>query len=178
MLFNKKLGVLVLATTLATGTIVTAEQIQTDSEEIQITTEDMQNTEVYSEELGEEVIATEVGEVYSEDIDEYLSSTPLNNYPLNDPSEVLYFVINEDFPYMKIYVDNKGNDEISVAIHKGSPTGPIVNGTQIKIPAHSSYSYKVPTAQSTDTYWVTAQGKNNYPMNGTLSIRIADTYRK
>ena len=138
-----------------------AEQIQTDSEQIQITTEDMQNTEVYSE-----------------DIDEYLSSTPLNNYPLNDPSEVLYFVINEDFPYMKIYVDNKGNDEISVAIHKGSPTGPIVNGTQIKIPAHSSYSYKVPTAQSTDTYWVTAQGKNNYPMNGTLSIRIADTYRK
>ena len=136
-----------------------AEQIQTDSEQIQITTEDMQNTEVYSE-----------------DIDEYLYSNPINNYPLVAPTQNDVFPVSSQMPYMKIFVENKGNDPISVSVHYGTPSGPLVAGSSMTIQPHTNNTVRVPKPQLPGTYYVVSQGKNNYPMNGTLSVRVADSY--
>lgn len=84
------------------------------------------------------------------------------------------FEVTSSYPYAKVWVDNDGSSSIKFTITKNSPTGSVVSGSSITIPAGTSVSVYSSKAWPAATYYANfTSGKAD--MVGTAACRVAST---
>lgn len=84
------------------------------------------------------------------------------------------FEVTSSYPYAKVWIDNDGTGDIRFTITKTSPTGTVVSGSNVSIPAGTSAVVYSSKKWSAATYYANfTSGKSN--MSGTAACRVAST---
>ena len=84
------------------------------------------------------------------------------------------FEVTSSYPYAKVWIDNDGSGDIKFTITKTSPTGTVVSGSNVSIPAGTTAVVYSSKKWSADTYYANfTSGKSS--MSGTAACRVAST---
>lgn len=84
------------------------------------------------------------------------------------------FEVTSSYSYAKVWIDNDGVGNIKFTITKDSPTGSVVSGSNVTIPAGTSVSVYSSKAWPAATYYANfTSGKAD--MSGTAACRVAST---
>lgn len=84
------------------------------------------------------------------------------------------FEVTSSYPYAKVWIDNDGSGDIKFTITKTSPTGTVVSGSNVSIPAGTTAVVYSSKKWSAATYYANfTSGKSS--MSGTATCRVAST---
>ena len=84
------------------------------------------------------------------------------------------FEVTSSYPYAKVWIDNDGSGDIKFTITKTSPTGTVVSGSNVSIPAGTTAVVYSSKKWSAATYYANfTSGKSS--MSGTAACRVAST---
>lgn len=84
------------------------------------------------------------------------------------------FEVTSSYPYAKVWIDNDGSGDIKFTITKTSPTGTVVSGSNVSLPAGTTAVVYSSKKWSAATYYANfTSGKSS--MSGTAACRVAST---
>lgn len=87
------------------------------------------------------------------------------------------FEVTKDYPYAKVWIKNDGTKSIQFTITKTSPTGSVVEGSDVTIAAGTSTNVYSTRKWSTATYYANfTSGKAD--MVGSAACRVASTLKE
>lgn len=96
---------------------------------------------------------------------------------LNGSEKSQAFTIDKDYPFANVYVNNTGTGNIIFTITKSSPTGAVVSGSDVTIPAGNAWNIYTQVAWASVAYYANfTSGK--VAMSGTSSCRLASTFKE
>lgn len=84
------------------------------------------------------------------------------------------FEVTSAYPYAKVWISNNGSRDIKFTITKNSPTGSVVAGSKVSIPAGSPVSVYSSKPWSAATYYANFTS-GQADMIGTAACRVAST---
>ena len=87
------------------------------------------------------------------------------------------FEVTKDYPYAKVWIKNDGTKSIQFTITKTSPTGSVVEGSDVTIAAGTSTNVYSTRKWSAATYYANfTSGKAD--MVGSAACRVASTLKE
>lgn len=153
------------------STVDGAMQASADDEEIVISGE-IGESFVVGDLIFEIVSKEEVQAAAADDLTR--ASTKRWSIELSGDSMSKDFEVTSSYPYAKVWIDNDGSGDIKFTITKISPTGTVVSGSNVSIPAGTTAVVYSSKKWSAATYYANfTSGKSS--MSGTAACRVAST---
>ncbi|MBE0338659.1 hypothetical protein [Paenibacillus sp. 23TSA30-6] len=102
------------------------------------------------------------------------STQPAFDTTLSGQQTVSYFSIPAGLGYVKLWVRNTGSEAIKFAVHKGSASGSVMSGTDVKIAPGDTFSWISSSAWSTGEFYATFNTSNT-KMSGQAYGKLASS---
>ncbi|WP_342416684.1 hypothetical protein NST83_04215 [Paenibacillus sp. FSL R10-2782] len=93
---------------------------------------------------------------------------------LSGQTQTSYFSIPAGLGYVKLWVRNTGSEAIKFAVHKGSASGSIMSGTEVKIAPGDTFSWISSSAWPTGEFYAT-YNTSNTKMSGQAYGKLASS---